>query len=163
MINLQSDLVNRPTDEMWHAMRETEFGWVADRDDFSVNRLENKAAELMGKEAALFILTGRMACLIALMTLCKRGNQVILEKNSHIAWSQERGLAYICGLYPRLIEGKSGIIDPDDVEAAITESRFKNVPPTDLVCLENTHNMAGGAVITEFFMQQRRLAQSPVS
>jgi threonine aldolase len=148
MIDLQSDLVNLPTDEMWHAMRQADLSWAVGRDNQSVNRLEKKAAELMGKESALFILTGRMACLIALMSLCERGNQVILEKNSHIAWSQERGLAYICGLYPRLVDGDAGVMNPEEIEAVISESRFKNTPPTDLLCLENTHNMGGGTVLT---------------
>jgi threonine aldolase len=119
-----------------------------DREDSSVNSLEEMAAKIMGTEAALFVLTGRMACLVVLMTYCERGNQVILEKNSHIAWAQEWGLSYVCGLYPRLVEGKAGVIDPTDLEAAISESRFKHVPPTDLVCLENTHNMSGGTVLT---------------
>ncbi len=64
MINLQSDIVNMPTDEMWDAMRKVEPGWVIDREDRYVNRLEKMAAEMMGKEAALFIPTGRMAILI---------------------------------------------------------------------------------------------------
>jgi threonine aldolase len=89
-----------------------------------------------------------MACLVALMTHCERGHQVILEKDSHILWSQEWGLAYICGLYPRLVEGYKGAMDPKDVEIAITEYRFNHLPGTDLVCLENTHNMAGGVVLT---------------
>lgn len=148
MINLQSDLMNMPTEEMWTAMRSVKPGWVIDRQDPTVSRLEEIVAGMMGKEAALFVLTGRMACLVALMTCCERGNQVILEKNSHIAWSQEWGLAYVCGLYPRFVEGRSGVMNPDDVETVITESRFKHVPHTDLVCLENTHNMAGGTVLT---------------
>lgn len=148
MINLQSDLMNMPTDEMWDAMRHAKLGWVIDREDPSVNHLEETAANLLGKEAAIFVLTGRMACLIALMTCCERGNQIILEKDSHIAWSQEWGLSYVCGLYPRLIEGRDGIMNPRDVETVITESRFKHTQKTDLVCLENTHNMAGGTVLS---------------
>lgn len=148
MINLQSDSMNIPTDEMWDAMRNTKFGWVVDREDSSVNRLEEMAAKIMGTEAALFVLTGRMACLVVLMSYCERGNQVILEKDSHIAWAQEWGLSYVCGLYPRLVVGKAGVMDPADLEAAITESRFKHVPHTDLVCLENTHNMAGGTILS---------------
>ncbi len=148
MINLQSDVVNKPTMEMWDAMRKAETGWVIDREDESVNLLENKAAKKMGKEAALFVLTGRMALLVALMTLANRGHQVILEKYSHILWAEEWGLSYICGLYPRPVLGKSGIMDPADIEEAMLESRFKHRPVTDLVCLENTHNMAGGTVMS---------------
>jgi threonine aldolase len=123
-LKIKSDLMNMPTEEMWEAMRKAEpGGWVIDREDPSVQRLEKRAAERMGKEDALFILTGRMACLVALMTHCERGHQVILEKDSHILWSQEWGLAYICGLYPRLVEGYKGAMDPKDVEIAITEYR----------------------------------------
>ncbi len=133
---------------MWAAMRQAELGWVIDRQDASVQRLEKMAAEMMGKEAAVFVLTGRMACLTALMTYGQRGNQVVLEKYSHLAWAQEWSLAYVCGLYPRLVEGRFGVMDSVDLEEAITEARFKHVPRTDLVCLENTHNMSGGRVLS---------------
>lgn len=75
---------------MWEAMRNAEVGgWVIDREDPNVQRLERMGADIMGKEEALFVLTGRMACLVALMTHCERGHQVILEKDYHIVWSQE--------------------------------------------------------------------------
>jgi len=149
MIDLKSDLMNMPTEEMWEAMRNAETGgWVIDREDANVQRLEKRAAEMMGKEDALFVLTGRMACLVALMTHCERGHQIILEKDSHILWSQEWGLAFICGLYPRLVGGHRGVMDPKDVEAAVSEYRFNHLPKTDLVCIENTHNMAGGTVVS---------------
>ena len=147
MINLQSDVVNTPTKEMWEAMQKAKTGWVIDREDESVNILEKKAAKIMGKEASLFVLTGRMAVLVALMTLAERGHQVILEKYSHILWGEEWGLSYICGLYPKPVAGKSGIMNPVDIEEAINESKFKHRPITDLICIENTHNMAGGIVV----------------
>ena len=147
-LNFQSDLVNMPTEDMWVAMREAKPGWAIGREDSSVNRLEEVASCMMGKESALFVPTGRMATLVGLMTLCGRGNQVILEEESHIVWSQEWGVSYICGAYPRLIKGKMGAMEPADVEAAIEESRFKHRPTTDVVCLENTHNMAGGTVLS---------------
>ncbi|MCL5104645.1 MAG: aminotransferase class I/II-fold pyridoxal phosphate-dependent enzyme [Armatimonadetes bacterium] len=146
MIDFKSDIINEPTDAMWDAMRAAKPDWIIDRQDPSVNRLEEMAARLMGKEAALLVLTGRMANLVALMTFAERGHQVIVEKNSHIAWSEEWGISYIGGLYPRLVEGRAGVMDPADVEAAITDNRFNHIPVTDLVCLENTHNMAGGTV-----------------
>jgi len=148
MIDLRSDIMNTPTEEMWEAMRNAKLGRVTAREDPSVNKLEEMAAKLMGKEAAILVLTGRMANLVALMTYCERGHQVILEKDSHIIWVEEWGLAYVCGLYPRLLKGNAGVMDPADIETAITESKFNNCPTTDLVCLENTHNMAGGTVLT---------------
>lgn len=149
MINLQSDIVNLPTDAMWSAMQDAELGWVIDREDRNVRRLEELSAEKMGKEAGLFVLTGRMATLVAVMTTCRRGNQVILEENAHIVWSQEWGLAYVVGAFPRILPGRAGVLSPEAVESAICESRFKHRPTTDLVCLENTHNMAGGTVWTK--------------
>jgi len=148
VIDFKSDVVNLPTDEMWQAMRSAEPGWIIDRDDHYVQRLEEMGAALMGKEAALFVLTGRMANLIALMTLAERGHQVILERTCHIAWSEEWGISHICGLYPRLLESDAGAISPQSVEAAILENQFHHTPVTDLVCIENTHNVAGGTVIS---------------
>jgi threonine aldolase len=149
MIDLKSDVVSLPTEEMWEAMRKVRpGGWVMSREDPDVQRLEKMGAEMMGKEDALFTLTGSMACLIAMITHCERGHQVLLEKDSHILWSQEWGLAYIGSLFPRVIEGCRGIMDPEDVEVAIRECRFNHLPVTDLLCLENTHNMAGGTVLS---------------
>ena len=148
MIDMRSDFLNLPTEEMWDAMRHAQFGWAVGRQDNSVLRLEAMAAKIMGKKAALFVPTGRMACLVTLMSHCRRGNQVVMEKDCHIAWAQEWGVAFVCGLYPRLIEGTEGRMKPEQVEKAITESRFGHAPTTDLVCLENTHNMSGGRAMT---------------
>jgi len=157
VIDLISDLVNEPTQEMWQAMRQAKTGWVIDREDPSINRLEEMAARLMGKEAALYVMTGSMANLAATMTYCRRGHQIILEENSHMVWAEEWSLAYVCGLFPRLLRGCRGILAPADVEAAMTESRFSHVPHTDLLFLETPHNMAGGIVLTP--EQTERLCQ----
>lgn len=148
MIDLKSDLVNMPTDEMWATMRATEPGWVASRQDPTVLRLERMAADLMGQEAAIFVMSGTVANLGALMTYAERGHQVVLEEYSHVVWGEEWSLAYVCGLYPRLVKGDKGKLAPQDVEAAITESRFSHRPHTDLLFLENPHNMAGGTMLS---------------
>ena len=148
MINLKSDLMNLPTLSMWKSMERTKPGWVIDRIDPTVNELEQTTADMLGKERGLFVITGRMACLVALMTLCERGDQIIMEEDSHIAWAQEWGLSYICGLYPRLIKGCNGVMDGEKIKKAIYSSRFKHRPETGLLCLENTHNMSGGSVMT---------------
>jgi threonine aldolase len=147
-VDLRSDVVTGPTDAMWDAMRQAELGWAMMGEDPSVNELERYAAELSGKESALYIPTGTMANLVALMTHTDRGDQVILEASSHILWSEEWGFAYICGVVPRPIGGTSGYMEPDDVKAAIVEQRFSHRANTSLICLENTHNMAGGTVIS---------------
>ena len=138
----------QPTEEMWKAMRSAQPGWVVDREDPQVSQLEQMAAELTGKEAALFVATGRMAGLLAIMTCCGRGNQLILGEQSHMVWCEEWGLSYVAGAYPRLLPERQGMMDPDEIEAAITESRFSHVPVTDLVCIENTHNSSGGRVVS---------------
>lgn len=143
-INFKSDAMNPPTDAMWDAMRSVEPGWVLDRDDATVRRLESAAAALAGKPAAVFLPTGRMACLVALMTFCERGTQIILDRRSHIAWCQEWNYASIAGLVPRYLQTPA----PDEVETAITEAHFGHQPETSLVCLENTHTIAGGTCLT---------------
>ena len=86
IIDLKSDLMVMPTEEMWRAMRSATPGWVIDREDPQVQRLEQMGAELTGKAAAVFVPTGRIGVLVALMTYCNRGNQLIAGRNSHLIW-----------------------------------------------------------------------------
>jgi threonine aldolase len=151
-VDLRSDAVTQPTDEMWDAMRHARLGWAPSGDDPSVSRLEQVAAELTGKEAALFVPTGSMANLIALMSHTEPGDQIIAEASSHILWSEEWGFASVCGLAVKAIAGgpgrSGGAISPDQVRDAIGETRFDHRPRTALLCLENTHNMSGGTVLS---------------
>jgi len=147
MIDLRSDAITQPTPAMWDAMSKADLGWALVGDDPTVNKLETYAAELAGKETSLFVPTGTIANLIALMSHTQRGNQVIIEASSHILWCEEWSFAYICGIAPRAIPGMRGQMDPGDVEKAIVERSFGHRPKTGLVCLENTHNVAGGAII----------------
>ncbi|MCX8171155.1 MAG: low-specificity L-threonine aldolase [Candidatus Bathyarchaeota archaeon] len=146
-IDLRSDTVTLPTEEMLEAIRNAELGDDVYREDPTVNRLEEMAAKKMGKEAALLVPSGTMANLVSLMSNTKRGDCVILEAESHIYWYEVGGISAIAGLLPWPIRGHMGALDPRDVEAAI---RPKNIhfPDTTLVCIENTHNRAGGTVIT---------------
>ena len=148
IIDLRSDVVALPTDAMWQAMREATLGWASVGEDISVNRLEALAANRTGKEAALYVPTGTMANLVALMTHTRGGDQIILEASSHILWSEEWSFASICGVVPRSIRGTQGVLDPEQVREAILEKRFSHRPYTSLICLENTHNMAGGTVLS---------------
>lgn len=147
VIDLRSDAVTRPTAAMWRAMQEAHLGWAPAGDDPSVNELESYAAELVGKEAALFVPTGTMANLLALMTHTERGDQIVLEADSHILWSEEWSFGYICGLVPCVIQGNSGHVSPEAIKRKLSTQRFSHKPRTSLICLENTHNVAGGAVI----------------
>jgi threonine aldolase len=147
MIDLSTDLVTEPTEAMWDAMRRAPFGLSSRGEAPAVTALEERAAALLGTEAALLVATGSLANLLALFTLPGRGEQVILEADAHSLWSEEWGLSTVCGLLARPLPGRAGALDPAEVEDAITASRFGHRPRTGLLCLENTHNAAGGAVM----------------
>jgi len=146
MIDFRSDVLTSPTEAMWEAMRSAEPGWAGS--DANVLELETLGADIVGHDAALFVPTCTMANLLALMSLGRRGSQVILEATSHIAWSEGFGVSNICGLFPRLLPGIRGVPELADVEEAIISPQFGHLPQTSLLCLENTHNNAGGTVVT---------------
>jgi threonine aldolase len=140
--------VTQPTDAMWEAMRSAHLGWSPVGEDRSVVTLEARAAELCGTEEAVFLPTGAMANVVALCAHTTPGTQAIVESASHILWSEESGLAAVCGLMVRSLQGRKGILEPAAVEAAIVDERAGHHPRTGIVCLENTHNFAGGTVAT---------------
>ena len=104
MIDLRSDVHAAPTDEMWDAMRSAELGWATYGEDPSVNELQERMADLLGKEAALWVPTCGMANMVALLTIAPRGSTVVLEASSHVLTSEEMGIEAIAGLEP----GRSG-------------------------------------------------------
>ena len=147
IVDLRSDTVTIPPRKMLETILEAELGDDVYREDPTVIKLENMAAEIMGKEAALLVTSGTQANLISVMAHTKRGDEVILEYNSHIYNFEVGGLAAVAGVLPRPIRGVMGFMNPADIEAAI---RPKNIhcPETSLLLVENTHNRAGGTVIT---------------
>lgn len=147
LIDLRSDTVTKPTEDMRQAIYRAEVGDDVYQDDPTVNYLEKLAAEMLGKEAALFVTSGTQGNIISLLNHTKRGDEVILEKNAHIFLYEVAGMAALGGLMVNRIEGNRGFMDPKEVESAV---RAENVhfPDTSLLCVENTHNYAGGAVIT---------------
>jgi threonine aldolase len=147
IIDLRSDTVTLPTPEMMEAIRHAELGDDVYREDPTVKKLEEMAAQKMGKDAALLVTTGTQANLIALMNNAKRGEMVILEAESHIYWYECGGISSIAGLLPWLVKSKLGALDPNDVEAAI-RPRNVHFPDPALICIENTHNRHGGTIIT---------------
>ena len=147
-IDLRSDVVTPPTEAMWEAMRQAELGWSMVGEDRSVKELEALGAEIVGKQAGVFTPTCSIANLLALMTLGERGSQVILEAASHIACLEHWNVAYICGLYPQLVRGNNGVLEPDALQEVIRETQFYGLPGTSLLCLENSHNNAGGEALT---------------
>ncbi|HHV61653.1 MAG TPA: low-specificity L-threonine aldolase [Firmicutes bacterium] len=144
-INLFSDTVTLPTDEMREAMRNAACGDDVAGEDPTVNRLEEMAAARLGKEAALFVASGTMGNLVSMMTHCVRGDEAILEAESHIYYYEVGGMSAIAGVIPRLVRGFRGIMDPDDVRRAIREPNI-HYPRTRVICVENTHNRGGGTV-----------------
>jgi threonine aldolase len=146
MIDLRSDTVTKPTDEMRRAAYEAEVGDDVYGEDPTVRKLEETAAELLGKEAALFVTSGTQGNQLAVLTHCRSGNEIILEEDSHIFYYESGASAAFAGVQTRTIKGNRGAMDPNLVENAI-RSEDQHFPETKLICLENTHNRAGGAVL----------------
>jgi len=145
IVDLRSDTVTRPTAEMRRAMAEAEVGDDVYGEDPTVNRLEQRAAEIFGKEAALFVPSGCMGNLISIKIWTHHGNEVICEERSHVNLYELASMSAIAGCMPRAVRGEDGILTWKDVEAAIRPVIYYD-SQTALVCLENTHNMAGGTV-----------------
>ena len=149
VIDLRSDTVTKPTDEMRRAMAEAEVGDDVFGEDPTINRLQERSAEILGKEAGLLTTSGTMSNLIALLTYCHRGDEVIMGDQAHIFWNESAGAAALAGAQSRLVPNDDqGRISPADVEAAIRPKPNIHFPPTTLVCLENTHNRCSGMVLT---------------
>lgn len=159
-VDLRSDTVTKPTPEMREAMAEAEVGDDVYGDDPTVNQLQVKAAEMLGKEAALFVPSGTMGNLIAVMTHCARGEEAIVGDKSHIYLNEAGGMAALGGVYPHPVPNQAdGTIRLDDIRASIQpDDVHKTV--TRLVCLENTQNICGGTPITgEYTIQVSQLAK----
>jgi threonine aldolase len=145
VVDLRSDTVTLPTEAMRGVMAEVPLGDDGRGEDPTVNRLEATTAELLGKEAALLLSSGTQANLTALLSLTRPGQEIILEAEAHIFWYEVGGLARIAGLTARTLPGRYGVLDPEQVRAAIRPPNI-HYPETALVCIENTHNRAGGTV-----------------
>ena len=149
MIDLRSDTVTQPTGEMRRAMAEAEVGDDVFGEDPSINRLQERAAELLGKEAGLLTASGTMSNLIAALTYCRRGDEVIMGDQAHMFWNESAGVSALAGAQTRLVPNDDqGRMDPSEVETAIRPKTNIHFPPTSLVCLENTHNRCSGMALT---------------
>jgi threonine aldolase len=147
IINLRSDTVTKPTEPMRRAMAAAEVGDDYYRDDPTVRSLEEKAAELFGREAALLVFSATMANLVSVLSHARRGDSVILEASSHIFNNEAGFLSTFGSLTPRTVAGRRGRMTPEQVEAAVFPKAVLH-PPTTLLCLENTHNAAGGTCLS---------------
>lgn len=145
IVDLRSDTITRPTAEMRRAMAEAEVGDDVYGEDPTVNKLEARAAEIFGKEAALFVPTGCMGNLIAIKVWTHHGNEVVCEERSHVNLYELASMSAIAGCMPRVARAEDGILTWKDVEAVI-RPRIYYDSRTALVTLENTVNMWGGTV-----------------
>lgn len=146
-LDLRSDTVTKPTPEMREAAYKAEVGDDVYGDDPTVNELEEKACEIFGKEAALFVTSGTMGNAVAVLAHTQRGDEIILEQRSHIYVNEVGGLAVMGQLMARTIPGEKGYMKPEIIRAAIRPENI-HYPQTSLLCIENTHNSAGGIALT---------------
>lgn len=148
IVDLRSDTVTRPTPEMRQAMARAEVGDDVFGDDPTVNRLQALAAERLGKEAALFVPSGTMGNLAAILSHCGRGGEVILGDQCHTSVSEAGGVAALGGVHPRTVPNlPDGTMSLEAIDAAIRPDD-DHFPITRLICLENTHNRCGGVALT---------------
>jgi threonine aldolase len=144
-VDLRSDTVTRPTAEMRAAMAAADVGDDVYGEDPTVNRLEKRAAEMFGKEAALFVPTGCMGNLIAIKAWTHHGDEVICDERSHVNLYELASMAAIAGCMPRIARGVDGLLTWKQVQEVVRPKIYYD-SQTALVCVENTHNMWGGTV-----------------
>ncbi len=145
-IDFRSDTVTKPTEEMYDAMMSAPVGDDVYGEDPTIVALEELGAKITGKEQALFVPSGTMGNLLALVTHCNRGDEIIVEENSHIFLYEVGGMAAVGGIVPHRIPSQRGILDIKRIGAAIRPDALSIYPTTRLLCVENTHNYHGGVV-----------------
>lgn len=146
-LDFRSDTITEPTEEMREAMKRAKVGDDGREGDPTVRELEEYSAQLLGKEAGLFVISGTMGNLVSILAHTRPGQEAILERDAHIFWTEVGGISAVAGLVVHRVAGTDGVMAPQDVEAAIRPARM-HFPETGLIILENTHNMAGGTVWT---------------
>lgn len=146
MIDLRSDTVTRPSEAMRKAMYDAEVGDDVFKEDPTINKLQEYAAELLGKEAALFVSSGVMGNQICLNVLTNPGDEVICDKDAHIFNYESGSPAALSGISIFPIDGKYGMFTSEQAEAAIRPSSAYYMPRTKVIEVENTHNRGGGTI-----------------
>jgi threonine aldolase len=156
MIDLRSDTVTHPTPEMRRAMAEAEVGDDVLGEDPTVKRLENLAAERLGKESGLFVASGTMGNLVSILTHCGRGDEVILGDNSHTFNYEQGGIAALGSVHPRTVRNRpDGTLDLAEVEQAVRPDNV-HFPRTRLIVLENTQNRCHGRALEAGYLRAVR-------
>jgi len=160
VIDLRSDTVTQPTDAMREAMASAKVGDDVLNEDPTVHELQDLAADMLGKEAALFVPSGTMGNLISVLAHCGRGDEILLGDRSHIFLNEVGGVAAFGGIHPRTIPNEPDGTIPLDLIRKSVRSPDLHYPPTRLLCLENTHNYCNGAPVSvEFMKEAKALAQ----
>jgi len=157
IIDLRSDTVTMPTQEMREAMANAEVGDDVYGDDPTVNKLEKLAAEKVGKEAALFVPSGTFGNQLALFTHARRGQEVIIGKNNHIVVHEVGASAVIAGVQLCTIDTHNGMMNPKDVEKAIRSDDIHE-PETGLICVEEAHG-CGAVIPLQNLKEIKRIAE----
>ena len=153
IVDLRSDTITKPTPAMRRAMAEAEVGDDVFGDDPTVKRLEEMAADRLGKEAALFVASGTMGNLVSLLAQCGRGDEVIVGDQAHTYVYEQGGMAALGGIHPRVLRNQpDGTLDLDEIVAAIRDPHNPHFPKSRLITVENTHNRCGGSPLTVEYM-----------
>jgi len=160
MIDLRSDTVTLPSNDMKRFIIDSPLGDDVYGEDPSVNLLQNKIARIFNKEAALFVPSGTMANLIAVLTHCNRGDEVILGDKSHIFYYEAGGISAFGGIHSHQLKNNDdGTININDIKTSIRALGNDHFPKTKLICLENTHNACYGSPLnTEYFHDVKKVA-----
>jgi len=153
VIDLRSDTVTLPTQEMLDSIMNAELGDDVSREDPTVNRLEKMAAKRFGKEAGLLVPSGTAGNLISVMTHCRHGDEMICEAEAHIYYYEVGSVSAIAGVIPRLVKGTAGVFTKEQLET-VYRGKELHFPHTSLVSIENTHNRAGGTCWTPRQVEQ---------
>ena len=154
IVDLRSDTVTKPTPAMWAAMANAEVGDDVYGEDPTVNKLEAMAAERMGKEDAVFVVSGTMGNLAALLAHCGRGDEVIVGDKNHTFLYEQGGMAALGGIIPHTVPNQmEGTLCLSDVRDAI-RGDDPHFPRTRLICLENTNNTCNGVPLTPWYMER---------
>lgn len=144
-IDLRSDTVTKPSKEMLRAMMNAEVGDDVFSEDPTVNKLQEKCAELTGKEDALFVSTGVMGNQLSIKCHTKPGDEVIVESESHVLNYETAAPAVVSNVQLLQVRGENGIMGVEEIQKHVRSSEYY-FPDTSLICLENTHNRAGGVI-----------------
>ena len=156
-VDLRSDTVTKPSPEMWEALKslnDLDIGDDVFGEDPTVNELEETAAKITGKEAAVLVSSGTQGNLVSLLSSTHPGDEILLESMSHILFYEVGSAARVGGLTPRQYSSKNGMASLDDLQLLIRTRDDLHQPWTTLVCVENTHNNHGGTVLPPTYLKE---------